>query len=316
MLTPKGQENLKEEQEKEQEKETAPRHAGMKIEICRQDKHGEARRTMVAPWVIAAVVVGIILLFILMNGIYRGQLGQLNAQLKEQQRIADTLRINVTTANEKIEELTLRDEEQDRENATLSSTLTAKSDELAAMQAAEAARYIPNAYPLRGAATLLAEEPQEEGDPEEEETDPAEENPAEENPIEENPIEDSPIEDSPASTGTDAMGPEEKKTLDIPEDAPAAVFSAAAESRAIATADGTVVSVTGNADKGYQIVLDHGNGYTSVYEGFGLALAGENDTVGRGSVLLYFVDETSIFTYWVRYADTWIDPLENMEING
>lgn len=235
-----------------------------------------------------AVFIVIVLLFVLVIAVNAMAKKNLRQQLAESQRLADTLRLANDEKSEKIDALEFRDGEQDKELAAMSRSLTAKSDELTAMQEKEAARYIPNTYPLRGAASLLQEDPEIPDD-------------------EEEPDEEEPDEAEPG---------EEEEQLVIPPDAPYAAFMTAAESRAIATADGTVTQVTGDAERGYQIVLDHGNGYITVYEGFGLALVSENDVVGRGCVLLYFVDETNRFTYRMQRGETWVDPLELIDING
>ena len=241
---------------------------------------------------IAVVVIAVVLAFVLVIGVHVSSNRALKAQVAELQRLTDALRANNTEQAGQIEELANRDAEQDKELVAMSKSLTTKTDELEAMQEQEAARYVPNIFPLRGNSSLIQEtEITEEG--EEEEPDEEEEEEEEEPDTE-----------------------EEQMRLVIPKDAPSATFMTAAESRAIATADGTVVMVNGDAHKGYQIVLDHGNGYTTVYEGFGLALVSENDTVGRGSVLLYFVDEINTFTYWMRYEENWVDPLGTIDING
>lgn len=233
--------------------------------------------------IILLVVVLLLLLMLVVNAsAKRG----LRAQLEDSQKISEMLRQKNTELTEKVAELEERDGEQDKELAAMSKSLTTKTDELTALQEKDAARYIPNIYPLRGAAALLNED------------------------------EEIPDDEEPEEEEEEEEAAEEQMRLAIPPNAPSAVFMTSAESRAIATAEGTVTKVTGDADKGYQIVLDHGNGYITVYEGFGLALVGENDTVGKGSVLLYFVDDTSIFTYWVQYDDTWLDPLDNIDING
>ena len=241
---------------------------------------------------IAAVVIAVVLAFVLVIGVHISSSRALNAQIAELQRLTDALRANNMEQAGQIEDLANRDAEQDKELAAMSKSLTTKTDELEAMQEQEAARYIPNIFPLRGNSSLVQdveipdEEEEEEPDDEEEEI------------------------------GEPEETEEEQMRLVIPKDAPSAKFMTAAESRAIATADGTVSKVSGDAHKGYQIVLDHGNGYITVYEGFGLALVNENDTVGRGSVLLYFVDEINTFTYWMRYEENWMDPLETIDING
>lgn len=238
---------------------------------------------------IAVIVIAVVLAFVLVIGVHVSSNRALKAQIAELQRLTDALRANNTEQAGQIEELANRDAEQDKELVAMSKSLTTKTDELEAMQAQEAARYVPNIFPLRGNSSLIQEtEIAEEGEEEE------------------------PDEEEEEEPDTE----EEQMRLMIPKDAPSAMFMTAAESRAIATADGTVVMVNGDAHKGYQIVLDHGNGYTTVYEGFGLALVSENDTVGRGSVLLYFVDEINTFTYWMRYEENWVDPLETIDING
>ncbi len=238
---------------------------------------------------IAVVAIAVVLAFVLVIGVHISSNRALKAQIAELQRLTDALRANNTEQAGQIEELANRDAEQDKELVAMSKSLTTKTDELEAMQEQEAARYVPNIFPLRGNSSLIQEtEITEEGEEEEPDEEEEEESDKE----------------------------EEQMRLVIPKDAPSATFMTAAESRAIATADGTVVMVNGDAHKGYQIVLDHGNGYTTVYEGFGLALVSENDTVGRGSVLLYFVDEINTFTYWMRYEENWVDPLETIDING
>ena len=239
---------------------------------------------------IAVVAIAVVLAFVLVIGVHISSNRALKAQIAELQRLTDALRANNTEQAGQIEELANRDAEQDKELVAMSKSLTTKTDELEAMQEQEAARYVPNIFPLRGNSSLIQEtEITEEGEEEEPDEEEEEEEPETE---------------------------EEQMRLVIPKDVPSATFMTAAESRAIATADGTVVMVNGDAHKGYQIVLDHGNGYTTVYEGFGLALVSENDTVGRGSVLLYFVDEINTFTYWMRYEENWVDPLETIDING
>lgn len=235
---------------------------------------------------IAAVVIAVVLAFVLVIGVHISTKQALNGQIAELQRLTEALRSNNTEQAAQIEDLANRDAEQDKELAAMSKSLTTKTDELEALQEQEAARYIPNIFPLRGNSSMVQDI--EIPDDEEEIEEPDDEEPEEDGQI----------------------------RLVIPPDAPSATFMTAAESRAIATADGTVTGVHGDADKGYQIVLDHGNGYITVYEGFGLALVSENDTVGRGSVLLYFVDEINTFTYRMRYGETWLDPLETIDING
>ena len=106
---------------------------------------------------------------------------------------------------------------------------------------------------------------------------------------------------------------EEKTTL---EEQPIAEFEAAEGTYVIATAEGTVSSVAGNESAGYIIMVDHGNGYYSVYRN------GSEPKVEMGAVvtteteLFEIEDGNKTLGYQVIENNVYIDPLSIMEIYG
>ncbi|MBP3297959.1 MAG: hypothetical protein J6M27_15390, partial [Lachnospiraceae bacterium] len=147
---------------------------------------------------IAVVVIAVVLAFVLVIGVHVSSNRALKAQVAELQRLTDALRANNTEQAGQIEELANRDAEQDKELVAMSKSLTTKTDELEAMQEQEAARYVPNIFPLRGNSSLIQEtEIAEEGEEEEPDEEEEEEEPETE---------------------------EEQMRLVIPKDVPSATF--------------------------------------------------------------------------------------------
>ena len=84
----------------------------------------------------------------------------------------------------------------------------------------------------------------------------------------------------------------------------------------IASADGTVASIT--TDSGYLhcIRIDHGNGYQSIYRNDGDAMIKEGDEVVRGAILYVIGEENTALGYQIMYDEKYIDPMELINIDG
>ncbi|MDE6846346.1 MAG: M23 family metallopeptidase [Lachnospiraceae bacterium] len=84
----------------------------------------------------------------------------------------------------------------------------------------------------------------------------------------------------------------------------------------IASADGTVISIT--TDSGYLhcIRIDHGNGYQSIYRNDGDAMIKEGDEVVRGAILYVIGEENTALGYQIMYDEKYIDPMELINIDG
>lgn len=84
----------------------------------------------------------------------------------------------------------------------------------------------------------------------------------------------------------------------------------------IASADGTVASIT--TDSGYLhcIKIDHGNGYNSIYRNDGEAMVKEGDEVVRGAILYVIGEDNTELGYQITYDEKYIDPMELINIDG
>ncbi|MCR4650221.1 MAG: peptidoglycan DD-metalloendopeptidase family protein [Lachnospiraceae bacterium] len=87
----------------------------------------------------------------------------------------------------------------------------------------------------------------------------------------------------------------------------------------IASGDGVVSNVSEEVTYGYEVRIDHGNGYVSVYRTDSEPKVKTGDQVSRGG-LIYEIecddDDTAKFAYQIIYNEEYIDPNDMLEING
>lgn len=84
----------------------------------------------------------------------------------------------------------------------------------------------------------------------------------------------------------------------------------------IASADGTVVSITTDTSYLHCIKIDHGNGYNSIYRNDGDVMIKEGDEVVRGAILYVIGEDNTELGYQIMYADKYIDPMDLISIDG
>ena len=106
---------------------------------------------------------------------------------------------------------------------------------------------------------------------------------------------------------------EEETTL---EGNPIALFQASQGTSVIATANGKVSSAAGDATAGYIIMIDHGNGYFSVYRNGSEPKVKEGDEVTSDTELFQIERGHEKLGYQIIENDSYIDPLGLMEIYG
>lgn len=106
---------------------------------------------------------------------------------------------------------------------------------------------------------------------------------------------------------------EEKTTLD---EQPMAEFEAAEGTNVIATAEGTVSSIAGDSSAGYIIMVDHGNGYFSVYRNGSKPKVEVGADVTTETELYEIEDGKETLDYQIIENNVYIDPLSLMEIYG
>lgn len=84
----------------------------------------------------------------------------------------------------------------------------------------------------------------------------------------------------------------------------------------IASADGTIVSVTTDSSYLHCIRIDHGNGYNSIYRNDGDVMVKEGDEVVRGAILYVIGEENTELGYQITYDEKYIDPMDLINIDG
>lgn len=87
-------------------------------------------------------------------------------------------------------------------------------------------------------------------------------------------------------------------------------------SKAVATGNGNIDSITEDEKYGTLIEIDHGNGYHSYYYGKGLIMVEQGQEIGDGDVLIYFNEDDNYFVYLIKNGNEYVDPMELMDISG
>lgn len=113
--------------------------------------------------------------------------------------------------------------------------------------------------------------------------------------------------------GEDEQTQEEENTG---EDQPISIFTASDGTTVVAAANGTVAQVEEDADFGYRIVIDHGNGYQSVYLNSGDPKVKVGESINRGVTLYVIGSENTTLGYQIILDGVYMNPMEMIEISG
>lgn len=97
---------------------------------------------------------------------------------------------------------------------------------------------------------------------------------------------------------------------------PMLVFTAAQGVNIVTTGTGIVLSVDVDAEYGTRIVVDHGNGYQSIYRNKGTALVRTGEELGKGYILFSVGEDNQELGYQIMKDEEYIDPMVLIEING
>ena len=110
---------------------------------------------------------------------------------------------------------------------------------------------------------------------------------------------------------TEADAPEEDNALEM-----AVYYNADPTSVIVATGVGTVLSVRQNVYNYYEIQIDHGNGYVTVYTNAGYPMMEEGVEVLKGTPLFYIGEENTLVKYQVTFDGGLINAYDVMNIEG
>ncbi len=97
---------------------------------------------------------------------------------------------------------------------------------------------------------------------------------------------------------------------------PMLIFAASTGVNVITTGTGTVLSVDADTEYGTRIVIDHGNGYSSVYRNNGTSLVKTGETLGKGYILFTVGEDNQQLGYQIMKDEQYIDPMTMIDING
>ena len=97
---------------------------------------------------------------------------------------------------------------------------------------------------------------------------------------------------------------------------PMLIFSASQGVNVITTGTGVVVSVDADETYGTKIIIDHGNGYQSVYRNNGTALVKNGEELGKGYILFTVGEENQELGYQIMKDEEYIDPMLMIDIDG
>lgn len=110
---------------------------------------------------------------------------------------------------------------------------------------------------------------------------------------------------------TAAEPPEEDNALEM-----AVYYNAAETSVVVATGAGTVLNVRQNAYDDYEIQIDHGNGYISIYTNAAYPLLTEGTEVLKGTPLFSVGADNTLVKYQVSLGGALINAYDIMNIEG
>lgn len=222
-----------------------------------------------------------------------------SAALNRMQKRETDLQGMVDKLTEENQTLTAENSELSDKVALLSETVTQNEKTMKEQEREEEEKKIPNGFPLAGPAVIL-ESSETQSEAAGNETADGEE-----------------TVNGDADGEAAENGNADGEAADAGADAePIVVFSASAGTKVIATASGIVAAAEPDAAYGYRIVLDHGNGYTSIYRAVSEPEVSEGDEVERGSALYEMQSPEEKLGYQITKDGELIDPLELLEVYG
>ncbi len=123
---------------------------------------------------------------------------------------------------------------------------------------------------------------------------------------------------SGSASVAEAMDGAVEATEDTPavEGNPILIFTASEGGTVIAAGGGTVTKVEEDAEYGYAVTIDHGNGYVTIYRNKGEAMVKEGESVSVGNTLFLITSDNTKLGYQMLLDGEYINPMDMISIDG
>lgn len=184
---------------------------------------------------------------------------------------------------------TLGDEKAElaSQNQVLNNTVAMNLEKEAEAQAIDEEKHLPTSFPLTGSATIA--------DPDVFFT-----------------------EEMDATTAyfEAILAQKEKENGEEVETDPLTLFVMSEVSDVVATADGSVIAILEDSVYGNSVMIDHGNGYITIYKNQGDPKVFVGDEVVRGAIIYVGGDDNNYLGYQITYEGQYVDPMHIIAING
>lgn len=97
---------------------------------------------------------------------------------------------------------------------------------------------------------------------------------------------------------------------------PVCIFYTSDGAMVLATASGTVTEMVEETSGEYRVVIDHGNGYSTVYRNHTTPKVKFGDAITQGDTIFVIDAVNTKFHYQILQEGTYIDPMSMMQISG
>ncbi len=100
------------------------------------------------------------------------------------------------------------------------------------------------------------------------------------------------------------------------ETEPACMFDATDGALIVATANGVVTELVEDSEQGYKVVIDHENGYMTIYYNQGEPKVKVGDAVRQGATLFVVEAVNTKLIYQITMDGVYVDPMTVIQISG
>lgn len=108
-----------------------------------------------------------------------------------------------------------------------------------------------------------------------------------------------------------------KATMEeVTEGTPICIFTAKAGAMVVAAAKGMVTVVNEDPEYGYNVWVDHGNGYVTIYRNAGDVKVRQGEAVLQGATLILITGDDSKLGYQMTKDGAYVNPMDMLDISG